>query len=62
MFTGGKLIFSILFLLVFVFSLIYSYKKDKKVHFKNYKNSFWVLIGFIVFVFTLTLLKYLINK
>ena len=62
MFTGGRLIFSILFFLIFIFSLIYSYKKDKKVHLKNYKNSFWILIGFILFVFTLTLLKYLINK
>ena len=62
MFTGGRLIFSILFLVVFIFAIIYSYKKDRKVHFKNYKNTLWMLIGFIVFVIILTLLKYLINK
>jgi formate hydrogenlyase subunit 3/multisubunit Na+/H+ antiporter MnhD subunit len=62
MFTEGRLIFSILFLIIFIFAIIYSYKKDKKVHFKNYKNTFWVLIGSIMFVIILTLLKYLINK
>lgn len=62
MFTAGRLIFSILFFLAFILALIYSYKKDKKVHLKNYKNSFWMLIGFILFVAILTFLKYIVKK
>ncbi|UOB18323.1 hypothetical protein MQE35_03310 [Abyssalbus ytuae] len=62
MFTGGKLIFAVLFIIVFVLIMIYSYKQDKVVHQKSYKNAKWVLIGFIIFLAVLLFIKYLLNK
>ncbi len=50
MFSTGQLIFTICFIIVFVTIMIFSYKKDKKLHKKQFKGSFWILIGFIVFI------------
>lgn len=50
MFTKGQWIFGILFALVFIGVLIYTYRKDLKLHKKYYKGSIWVLIGFIAFI------------
>ncbi|MFT4696951.1 MAG: Ca2+/Na+ antiporter [Flavobacteriaceae bacterium] len=57
MFSTGQWIFVIFFVIAFVIFLIISYKKDKKVHQKHYKGSFWILIGFIAFVGILLALK-----
>ncbi|MDC8000669.1 hypothetical protein POV26_06450 [Aequorivita todarodis] len=61
MFTPGQLIFAVLFFVVFVGVLIYSYRGDKKLHKKQYKGSLWVLVGFLVFVGLLLLLKGLLK-
>jgi len=50
MFTEGQLIFAIFFLISFLIIIILSYKRDKKIHNKNYKNVKWVVIGFIIFI------------
>lgn len=39
MFTTGRIIFAILFLLAFVAFMIWSYGKDAKSHQEYYKNS-----------------------
>ena len=57
MFTEGQLIFAFFFLICFLIIIILSYKKDKKIHHKNYKNVKWVLIGFIIFIMALVLIK-----
>jgi hypothetical membrane protein len=57
MFSTGQLIFVIFFVLVFAGVLILSYRKDKKLHNRYYKGSFWVLLGFIAFIILLFLLK-----
>jgi len=57
MFSTGRLIFVIFFVIAFVIFLVISYRKDKKVHQKHYKGSFWILIGFIAFVAILLALK-----
>lgn len=57
MFTRGQLIFAILFFVVFVGIIIYNYRKDLKLHRKYYQGSWYVLIGFILFLFTLFSLK-----
>ncbi|PKA82192.1 hypothetical protein ATE92_0317 [Ulvibacter sp. MAR_2010_11] len=57
MFSTSQLIFAICFLIGFVILMIFSYRKDKKLHKKHYKGSFWVLIGFIVFVLALIAIK-----
>ena len=39
MFTTGKIIFAVCFLITFVLFMIWSYKKDAKNHKKYYKNA-----------------------
>lgn len=62
MFTEGQLIFAIFFLVSFLVIITLSYRRDKKIHHKNYKNVKWVLIGFIVFIVIITIIKYMIKK
>jgi len=57
MFSTGQLIFAFLFVIAFIGIMILSYRKDKKLHNKQYKGSIWVLVGFIIFVIFLFFLK-----
>ena len=57
MFSPGQLIFALLFFLTFVGVMIWSYRKDLKLHKKHYKGSYWVLIGLIVFFSLIYALK-----
>ncbi len=50
MLSTGQLIFAICFVIVFITIMVISYRKDKKLHKKQYKGSVWVLVGFIIFV------------
>jgi len=60
MFSTGQLIFALFFLIAFTAAIIYSYKKDKQKSTDYFKGSFWVLIGFLVFVGLLVGLKSLV--
>ena len=51
MFSKGQWIFAALFFVAFVIAITYAYKGDKNLHQKFYKGSYWVLIGFILFIF-----------
>ncbi|MDR9456777.1 MAG: hypothetical protein RI572_05140 [Salegentibacter sp.] len=57
MFSTGQLVFAALFLIAFVAIIIFSYRKDTKLHKKYYKGSIYVLIGFIAFIILLFFLK-----
>lgn len=57
MFSQGQLLFAGLFVVAFVVLIILSYKKDSILHRKYYKGSFFILIGFVVFIGILFLLK-----
>ncbi len=57
MFSTGQLIFAAIFVIVFALVIFLSYKKDKKLHSKNYKGVKWVGIVFIVFIIILFILK-----
>lgn len=61
MFSKGQLIFAGLFVIVFIAILIFSYRKDKKLHSKNYKGVKWVGFVFITFLIILFLIKYLLK-
>ena len=58
MFSKGQLIFAALFLIVFVMAMIWSYKKDIKIHKKYYKNTFVVLISIILAILIFTLITF----
>lgn len=57
MFTTGQLIFAVLFFIVFVVVIIFSYRKDLKLHQKYYKGVLYILVGFLLFIALLFLLK-----
>nr|WP_228235356.1 hypothetical protein [Muricauda sp. M10] len=62
MFSTGQLIFAILFFVAFVVIVTLSYKKDKKLHRKNYKGVIWILVSFITFIIILFLIKYFLKN
>jgi len=57
MFSTGQLIFALFFVFAFTIVIIYSYSKDKQMSKAYFKGSFWVLIGFLIFVGLLVGLK-----
>lgn len=62
MFTTGQLIFAVCFVIVFITMMIISYRKDKKLHKKQYRGSIWILLGFIVFVGLLLAAKFYLKE
>lgn len=60
-FTTGRIIFVIFFICSFVALMIFSYRKDLKIHRKHYKGSLKVLLSFIGFVLFLFALKVFLN-
>ena len=62
MFTTGQWIFAGLFVLVFAYILFRSYKRDRKLHEKNYKGVAWVGAVFVIFIIILFFLKYLLRN
>lgn len=59
MFTKGQWIFGILFALAFILVIIYTYRKDLKLHRKYYTGSVWVLIAFISFILFIATIKFI---
>ncbi|AEW86177.1 hypothetical protein B0A78_00270 [Flavobacterium columnare NBRC 100251 = ATCC 23463] len=57
MFSQGQIIFAISFFICFVILMIFSYRKDIKLHKLHYKGSFWILISFLIFIGILFLIK-----
>nr|WP_247656580.1 hypothetical protein [Maribacter sp. MMG018] len=62
MFSTGQIVFAILFIVSFFFIIVFTYKKDLKLHKKNYKGVKWVGIFFIIFIITLFCIKYFFKK
>lgn len=58
MFSTGQLIFAGFFMLVFIGVIVYTYKKDLKLHSKNYKGVTWVALFFAIFITILFIIKY----
>ncbi|MFV8226742.1 hypothetical protein [Christiangramia aquimixticola] len=61
MFSTGQWIFAGFFVIAFVLVMIFSYRKDLKLHRKYYKGSLYVLLGFIIFIALLFLIKSQLN-
>ncbi|AYN68790.1 hypothetical protein D1013_16080 [Euzebyella marina] len=62
MFSTGQIIFASLFAIAFAIVVILSYKKDKKLHSKNYKGVKWIALGFAVFVGLLFFIKFFLKN
>jgi len=57
MFTTGQLTFALIFFISFVAVIIWTYRKDLKLHKKYYKGSIWVLVGIFLFFAILFIIK-----
>ncbi|TEW74940.1 hypothetical protein E2488_05285 [Gramella jeungdoensis] len=58
MFSKGQLIFAALFVIAFTILMIWSYRKDIKIHKKHYKNSFIVIIAVFLIIAIFTLITF----
>ncbi len=61
MLSTGQIIFALLFAIGFIVIIIFSYKKDKDLHRKNYKGVQWVVLAFIIFILLLFFMKYMLK-
>ncbi|WP_299889305.1 hypothetical protein [uncultured Lacinutrix sp.] len=59
MFSTGQLIFAICFAMVFISSLIYTYRKDINIHKQHYRGTLWVLLAFIGFIGLIAAIKFI---
>jgi len=62
MFSIGQLTFAALFFISFSVIIFFMYKKDKKLHLKNYKGVKWIGVTFIIFIILLFIIKYILNN
>jgi hypothetical protein len=62
MFSSGQLIFAALFAVCFIIVIIFSYRKDFKIHKQYYKGSLWILVGFFLFFALLFTIKSLMKE
>jgi len=58
MFSKGQLIFAGLFIIAFIILMIWSYRKDLKIHKKYYKNTFIVIITVFLVIAIFTLITF----
>jgi len=57
MFSTGQLLFALFFIVGFIILTVWSYRKDRAKNPVYFKGSFWVLVGFLVFIGLLLFLK-----
>jgi Mn2+/Fe2+ NRAMP family transporter len=62
MFSTGQIVFALLFIIAFAIVMVFAYKKDLKLHNKNYKGVKWVGLFFILFLIILVGLKQLLKN
>ncbi|MDV7187705.1 hypothetical protein R3X25_10470 [Lutibacter sp. TH_r2] len=58
MFTKGQMIFAAFFVVAFTLAMIWSYKKDIKIHKKHYKNTFIILIAIFLIITVFALITF----
>ncbi len=58
MFSKGQLIFAVLFIVAFIISMIWSYRKDIKIHRKYYKNTFIIIIAIFLVITIFALITF----
>lgn len=65
MFTTGRIVFTVLFIVGFVGIMIWSYRKDLKINRKHFPGAYRILIGILLIfiaLFFLVKFKHLIMK
>ena len=62
MFSQGQLIFAAVFVVSFIAIIVFSYRKDLKLHKQYYKGSVWILIAFLLFIAILFAIKSIMKE
>ncbi|HDZ05640.1 MAG TPA: hypothetical protein ENH58_11340 [Maribacter sp.] len=62
MFSTGQINFAIAFAVVFAIVIVISYKKDFKLHQKNFKGVKWIGIFFTLFLILLLCIKFILKE
>jgi len=61
MFSLGQIQFAVFFAITFIIVMIFSYRKDLKLHKQYYKGSIWILVAFLLFIGCLFVVKTLLK-
>ncbi|MCL9805422.1 hypothetical protein NAT51_07805 [Flavobacterium amniphilum] len=61
MFSKGQLLFALIFAVSFIAVMVFSYRKDLKLHKQYYKGSIWILLAFLLFIGLLFVIKTLLK-
>lgn len=61
MFTTGQIYFGAIFVIVFALAMIYTYRKDLRLHKVYYKGSSWVFLTFLSFIGILFVIKVMLK-
>jgi len=62
MFSKGQLIFAALFSFVFIILMIWSYRKDIKLHNYYYKNVWLVALGIFLVIVLFTIITFVLHE
>lgn len=60
-FSTGQIVFAALFAVGFIAVIVFTYKKDSKLHSKNYRGVQWVALFFVGFILILFCIKYFLK-
>ncbi len=58
MFSTGQWYFALFFVIVFIATMIYVYRKDLKELKSHYRGIYWILFGFLLFIGLLFFIKF----
>lgn len=58
MITQGRLLFVVIFILVFAMGMVWSYRKEKKLNDVHFKRTYQILLGLVLFL----IIQFLIVK
>ncbi len=61
MFSTGQQFFALFFILAFAVLLIWSYRKDLKLHKKYYKNVWIVGLGILLVIATFAIITFILH-
>jgi len=62
MFSTGQTYFAVFFIIAFIITMLYVYKKDLKELKSQYKGTYWVLLSFILFIGILFVIKFYLKE
>ncbi len=62
MFSTGQIYFALFFVITFITTIIIVYRKDLKILKQFYKGTYWVFLGFLVFIGLLFMIKVLLKN